>query len=643
MPLNKLDVVHLEFTSVENLTWEELFDGFDSLHAITFSSSIGFISNIVEKFNEVDIIFGNQNVMSFRLEEILSFQKETIDLIRDDFTASHQRLLDRIDDGSLRLFVANRQLSHEKLYLLESASGNKRVVFGSANLSRQAFSGVQRENICYLDDEEGFNHFMSVFESLKEESTDSISRKQLLEVDTADNFDQIPFLKSLEHKKVLIVEPARDVADAVKFVMNVRMTSERLKHFMPESIKSGLVKLQADQVRRLKSKLVEEKKAQKEKEILNPQFIVDVHDKRVTYMGASVDLNPDPESIKQDAILFIRYFEGFSRFHGEWERLQSQYYEFANWFFVSPFMAILRWTARKYDNELTPFPVYGILYGSSKAGKTCFLETLIKMMVGQKLKTSASEFTRSRIENLKACAKGVPIIVDDMLQDRFNRYAVEAIKNDDFGLNENLFYYPAVAISANEDVKAVDKQIIRRAVVCHAEAALTNMEIMRNRHVAQIQKAIGTSLYREYLRRMLDRMPDLLEQIKNDASESLPDVLNCSSKVLLEIFTESLSNEKCPSYIRELSLKDYFDEKKTGVSAINSIKKAWKINPKSFRQNRALNELMYHVGDNIDSNRIVKQLPENLEAKKIGQDIIMKLNESREFFGVNFKRGLFMR
>lgn len=209
-------------------------------------------------------------------------------------------------------------------------------------------------------------------------------------------------------------------------------------------------------------------------------------------------------------------------------------------------------------------------------------------MVGQKLKISASDFTRSRIEGLKSCAKGVPIILDGMLQDRYNRYAVEAIKNDDFGINENLLYYPSVAISANEDVKAVDKQVIRRAIVCHTEAALTNMEIMKSKHVSQIQKPIGTALYREYLRRMLDLMPKLLDQIKNDENNTLPDVLSVSSKVLKDIFTMYTGEESCPQYIRELSQENYFDEKITSASTIELIRKAWKVNQKLINKKQQI-------------------------------------------------------
>ena len=78
-------------------------------------------------------------------------------------------------------------------------------------------------------------------------------------------------------------------------------------------------------------------------------------------------------------------------------------------------MEILRDTAARYDQNQLPYPVFGLLYGQSKAGKTTFLETLLKMMIGQKPKVAAQDFTRSTINALKYQVQGVPIIVDDMV------------------------------------------------------------------------------------------------------------------------------------------------------------------------------------------------------------------------------------
>lgn len=61
--LRKLDVVRAEYVGSETVTWEELFDGYDSLKAITFSSGVSFVCRLVERFEKAEIIFGCEEVM----------------------------------------------------------------------------------------------------------------------------------------------------------------------------------------------------------------------------------------------------------------------------------------------------------------------------------------------------------------------------------------------------------------------------------------------------------------------------------------------------------------------------------------------------------------------------------------------------
>jgi hypothetical protein len=258
------------------------------------------------------------------------------------------------------------------------------------------------------------------------------------------------------------------------------------------------------------------------------------------------------------------------------------------------------------------------------------------MMIGQKTKLSAPDFTRSSIEGLKRTVKGAPIIVDDLTNTRFNQHAIETIKNDDFGVADHLLHYPAVVISANEDVKAVAPEIIRRTVICRVQAGLTNTEVMRSSIVRTVQKEIGTAFYREYLRRMLEEIPQLLDDIKSD-EEVAPDILATSSQVLMAIFREYHHGE-IPSYARELTLEDYFSERVTGSFAIKTILNAWKTSPSSFEIITRSNELRYNAGHVHEVERILKELPETLEPRKSRDWLVMNLDEARRFFGISFKK-----
>lgn len=302
-------------------------------------------------------------------------------------------------------------------------------------------------------------------------------------------------------------------------------------------------------------------------------------------------------------------------------------------------MACMRDMAVRYNQNTLPYPVFGLVYGQSKAGKTSFLETLLKMMIGQKTKISAPDFTRSSIDSLKQTVHGAPIIVDDLTNTRFNQHAIETIKNDDFGIAEHLTNYPAVVISANEDVKAVAPEVIRRTVICRVQAGLTNTEVMSSNIVRTVQREIGTAFYREYLRRMLEIVPELLELMKNDEQDSAPDILKASSQILMDIFKE-YGPEELPKYIRTLSLEDYFSEKVTGSYAIKTIRDAWKTSRNSFEIYPRTNELCYNAGATYEADRILKELPETLEVRKSRDCLMMNLEEAQNFFGISFKKSL---
>ena len=119
----KLDVVKLSYISAEAMTWQELFKGFDELHAITFSSGINFMYVLLEMFEKVEIVFGNEMVMSNSLQDIMAYQSNLLERIRNEAWERKQKLLDRIDNETVRFYVDRQQLSHEKIYLLKSADG----------------------------------------------------------------------------------------------------------------------------------------------------------------------------------------------------------------------------------------------------------------------------------------------------------------------------------------------------------------------------------------------------------------------------------------------------------------------------------------------------------------------------------------
>lgn len=451
----KIDVVNLTFESAVSMNWTELFSGFDSICAITFSSGVGFMYKLLDMFETAEVIFGCEDVMSNTVQEIMAYQNRLIERMRDELSDKKQAMLARIDSGEVRFYVSRGKISHEKMYLLSSRDGRKRVITGSANMSYNAFSGTQRENICCIDGERAYDWYYESFCRLKSESSDEITHKAIDIADISENIDELPISQTIKVNKVIEIVPDRDNDENVEFSLDTRNLANRLTPLMPKADrKTGRILVSSDMITKLRRQLRDDEIKKKEQESVYPRLVIDTDTAKVTLNDSLLDLNPPENEVARDVRLFIRYMDGYSQFHGNFTDMQQRYFEFANWFFCSPFMAKMRDMAARFDQNRLPYPVFGLIYGQSKAGKTSFLETLLKMMIGQKPKIPAQEFTRSSIEGLKHKVEGCPIIVDDMVNTRFNQHAIETIKTEDFGISEHLIHYPAVVISANEDVKA---------------------------------------------------------------------------------------------------------------------------------------------------------------------------------------------
>ena len=214
--VNSLDVVKMEFVEAETLSWKELFSGFDTLHAITYSSGIGFVYQLLGQFKTAEIIFGCDEVISFSLQEVMAYQCKLIERMRDRASKMKLDLISRIEDQSLHFYVARTMLSHEKIYLLAAEDGRKRVVMGSANMSFTAFTGKQRENICYIDGDRAYDWYMDCYLTLRENSTDQIFKESLLVADSGEHLEELPISRTVRTQKAVMIEPVTEQKEEVR-------------------------------------------------------------------------------------------------------------------------------------------------------------------------------------------------------------------------------------------------------------------------------------------------------------------------------------------------------------------------------------------------------------------------------------------
>ena len=638
----KLQVVRFEFSEGLEMNWQELFSGFDTIHAITYSSGLDFTAKLLSLFENAEILFGCEQVMSYSLHEVMAFQMKLSERIF--MNKSAEMLADRIEAGTLKMYVAREELSHEKIYLLSAKDGRKRVVFGSANMSLHAFSAIQRENIGFVDGEQAYSWYKKIYQDLKENCTDEITKRAIAVKIDEEATDELPIVRTVRAKKILEIVEGKQAETEVKFAMDISGLAEKYREVVPKPDKNGKILLSPEHIETISKKIIHKKEQQiKEKrKIMLPKFIFDIESREANLNGKPFNLSPDNESVRNDAQLFIQYMKGYERFHGDYEEMQRNYFNFLNWMFCSPFMAVLRDKASHYGKEYSfSYPVFGLICGNSKGGKSKFLALCMKMMSGINENESSfpvNHFTKTIVSSLRNEVRGLPIIFNDIVKKRFDEHAVEMIKNDIFGFEKYDTNYPAVAISANSDLKVFSSEIRRRMIICRINGAITNMEIRKDNITQKVMKNIGTALYCEYFRRMLDAVFQITEEMQNDDDES-PDILQKSSEILCSVLYE-FSGSELPQYVRKISLADYFSEKVVGKHIVEFIRMAWNTDKSNFQIDKKNNLLTFNAGETYEAKRFEKELPESLFPKQVRECVIMNLDAAREFFELDFKIGV---
>lgn len=141
-----IEVIYSKFIDQRRMDYKALFGGFDHLRVITFSYGLGFVETVADMFEDVEIIIGSMNTVRPDIVDVAMHQKLEMKRL-----SKRKQLVERVKDGSVRIYFNMRKMSHEKLYILSADDGRCRIITGSANLSKRAFTGGQYEEITCFD------------------------------------------------------------------------------------------------------------------------------------------------------------------------------------------------------------------------------------------------------------------------------------------------------------------------------------------------------------------------------------------------------------------------------------------------------------------------------------------------------------
>jgi hypothetical protein len=453
----ELDVTFASFLRQETMTWRQLFEGFETLRAVTYSTSASFIRDLFDCVHDIEVIFGSDVSVKGDLSRLYAAQQVGVDAIKDEFGRAGKRLLQLLKEDHLRLFYANYAV-HRKVFILEG-SGKRRVILGSANMSAAAFGGLQSEQLVVFDDDSGmYEAERLMYDALLKDTAPippDIFRKE-----GSVEIDEIPtFSKILRTREAFVVEPAKvgtpgpapSSSDATVFVLRTEDLRRHFVNALPQLAAKPLA-LTADIIRKVKEQRRQNVlvKGIESREI--PRLEVDPERAEVRYQNKPMDLAPADAEVAADAHMLDEFFRGYPLyFSGKVSELVQDYCAFLAWFFAAPFVCLARDAAVHNDCNVFRYPVCGVLYGKSNAGKTDLVKVLMRAMFGHQWWLIPRDFTMTTFYALAERGGSFPIVIDDISRDKFREPAVAIIKQD-----FRMGLYPALVLSTNQDVRAVE-------------------------------------------------------------------------------------------------------------------------------------------------------------------------------------------
>ena len=309
-----LRVVDARFLKQEKFDWE-LFQGYDQLRVLTYSSSVKAIIRILDQFSfdAFECVFGSEATLG-DIKKVLAFQKVVVGDTRAAIMGlkdeRHLRILESVHAGKAHFRVTKKSIAHAKLYLLSAEDGRKRVIVGSANLSEQAFSGRQPETlVLFENDTAAWDFYAGMFAEIRDNASDEIALPPDRIIKADIEIPDTPVMSDLSG--TLVVEPPRQVdvttpTQIERIEKVAAVLAPRLSGAMP-AFRNGVQRF-TPEIKREISRIRLVKSAE---EADNRHFTIDRVNRTAALSGEKFPLEWDEGSVKTDAGLLIDYFKNY--------------------------------------------------------------------------------------------------------------------------------------------------------------------------------------------------------------------------------------------------------------------------------------------------------------------------------------------
>lgn len=659
-----------QLVAIKNMTMEELFGGFNEIRIITFSYDVPIIGWFMDRFDYGEVLLG----ADFMVKKDTKAQTYAAHILSGiEYSAKEIRkyddLIQKMIDGDLVIHSSTNILDHRKLYLLKSDDGRTRVITTSANMTKRAWSSMQMENVSFDDSEIAYDTYSKEFDTAWNMSVD-IPYPVASAAETDDPEKANAAIKQVIEtgKAVVLQAPDEDEKDTLtdyQYVIDMKEGRDKwlalLKDTRIRKTKDGLIEIKPKIVEKIK---INNRKAKIKKVDVNkivekyPKLTFDYNTQSMLISGKEVNLHPTNNEVKSEIVDLLAIFDKYNAFVGTEPNKQKEiYYKLLNAMFASPFFARLRCEARLINKGTTSLPLY-LLISSSHAstGKSFFVKAILKMMTGKKnLRIlAAKECSTSVAPGLQMEGSGVPLFIDEIDNSYLSRMK-SAIKTSDQICEMRQKDDVPLIIFASNDVTDPDMQLRKRMIFLNPEGTIpsdadqTGWLSAGNSMISRL----GNALYREYIRRMIPKVWELIDKMESNNGADIPDdwypdIMPLSSNILIEIMKDY--GFDVPDFFKPLTWKDDFAENASYITAdaFREIKEMYHINKKAFIV--AKDTVTIEVGSdkanvrrvqswaNVMPTEVMKKAP---MSSRSGWTVVFDRQELEKRIGFKFKKKLF--
>lgn len=623
---NILRCFRTELKSIDNMTLDDLFSGFNTIKAITFSYDITFINEIMENFDYGEVILGG----NFLIQKDTKLQDLLAEICTNAYEAgrtikNHAKLAKMLSDGDIEFRTPSFTLDHRKIYMLKSDDGRTRVIKGSANMSKKAWNNDHIEYYEYDDSEKCYNTYVEDFETAWD-----MSRAITMDVISSKRSDDLvsgnAILKDVKEtgKTIVLQQPEADISiDNIKYAIDHDVIKEEYKAVLnginPKA-KNGLFEIVPKMIEKIEHN--QKKLIQKKIKVNNitekyPSLSMDLYNGQAFLNDTEMNLNPSTDEVKHDIDEIINIFNNFNQFvASDTKKLKKVHYKLMNAIFCSPFNAKFRCTAKVKGIPTSSLPMFALISSeTSNSGKSFMVKAALKMMTGKEIDAVKScDYSKDNIRTTRVGVKGVPFFIDEIDNAYISRIK-DIIKNPEICEDNQIEDMPMILFASN-DVLKPEEPIRKRMVFFTIDGALPST-IDKTAYESKgkaIIKKLGTGFYREYLRRMIDETKNEMDYIihsKDIPDEYYPDLMLISSKVIISIFKDY--GYALPAYMTELTWEDDYSSDSNADDVIFEIGEFCRNNKKTCSLSK--NEVSIELGTDKNSQKKIESWKNILPAE----------------------------